>query len=144
MMPVRKSSAEWNGTLSSGNGTIESETKTVKAPYSFSSRFQNGSGTNPEELIAAAHAGCFSMALALLLEQDGFTSIKINTTARVYIEKENDGFTISGIELETEGTVPGINEQSFIEKAEFAKNNCPVSKALASTKTVLHAKLKIL
>ena len=87
-MPVRKAKAEWNGTLSKGNGKIFSDSGAVNAPYSFLSRFENGSGTNPEELLGAAHAGCFSMALSLLLEQSGFIPEKISTTAKVHIDKE--------------------------------------------------------
>jgi osmotically inducible protein OsmC len=140
-MPVRKANAEWDGTLSKGNGKIFSESGTVKAPYSFLSRFENGSGTNPEELLGAAHAGCFSMALAMLLEQSGFIPKKILTIAKVHIDKEKNGFVISMIELETQCEVNGIDEKTFAEKAEAAKNGCPVSKALAATNITLKARL---
>ena len=140
-MPVRKAKAEWNGTLSKGNGKIFSDSGAVNAPYSFLSRFENGSGTNPEELLGAAHAGCFSMALSLLLEQSGFIPEKISTTAKVHIDKEKDGFVISMIELETKCKINGIDEKTFIEKAEAAKKGCPVSMALAAVNITLKAQL---
>lgn len=140
-MPIRKANAEWNGTLSRGNGKIFSDSGSVKAPYSFLSRFENGSGTNPEELLGAAHAGCFSMALAMLLEQSGFIPNKIFTSAHVHIDKGKNGFVISTIELETQCQINGIDEKTFAEKTEAAKKGCPVSMALASTNITLKARL---
>jgi lipoyl-dependent peroxiredoxin len=99
--------------------------------YSFPSRFENGKGTNPEELIGAAHAGCFSMVFSLFLGNAGYTPTRIDTTARVHLEPVGGGFEIIRIELVTEAEVPGINEAEFLKQAEAAKNNCPVSKALA-------------
>ena len=140
-MPIRKANAEWNGTLSRGNGKIFSDSGSLNAPYSFLSRFENGSGTNPEELLGAAHAGCFSMALAMHLEQSGFIPNKIFTSAHVHIDKGINGFVISMIELETQCEINGIDEKTFAEKAEAAKKGCPVSMALASTNITLKARL---
>jgi osmotically inducible protein OsmC len=109
--------------------------------YSFASRFEQGPGTNPEELIGAAHAGCFSMALSMILEMAGFAPERIHTVARVHIDKVGEGFKITTIELETEGKVPGIDEKTFREKAEAAKKGCPVSVALAATEIKLKASL---
>jgi osmotically inducible protein OsmC len=109
--------------------------------YSFASRFEQGPGTNPEELIGAAHAGCFSMALSLVLEQAGFKPERIDTTARVSLDKVPEGFKITTIELETEGRVPGIDEKTFREKAETAKQGCPVSMALTGVEIRLRAQL---
>jgi osmotically inducible protein OsmC len=109
--------------------------------YSFKSRFENEKGTNPEELIAAAHAGCFSMALSLMLGQGGFTARRIHTTAKAYIEKVGEGFKITHIDLDTEADIPGIDEKRFHEKTEAAKRDCPVSQALAGTKINLNARL---
>ncbi|MFH1763436.1 MAG: OsmC family peroxiredoxin, partial [Gemmatimonadota bacterium] len=106
-MPVRVASAEWKGNLPKGSGTLETETGAVKGSYSFASRFEEGAGTNPEELIAAAHAGCFSMAFANGLAKAGFEPTSIRTTAKVFLEKGPDGFGVSRIELECVGNVPG-------------------------------------
>jgi len=141
-MPVRKAQAVWEKSLKDGNGMIELESGLLKAPYSFSSRFKSGKGTNPEELIAAAHAGCFSMALSLMLTEEGFTPDMIETEAKVKIEKVNGGFKITHIELNTECKVPEIEEAKFKEIAMAAKDNCPVSKALAGTEISLKSKLK--
>jgi osmotically inducible protein OsmC len=140
-MPIRKGEAEWNGTLSKGKGEMKTGAGAITAAYSFSSRFESGRGSNPEEFIGAAHAGCFSMALAGTLEKAGFIPEKIGTIAHVAIEKEGDGFTITSIELVTEAKVPGIGSALFQEKAQEAKAGCPVSKALAGTKISLHATL---
>jgi len=110
--------------------------------YSFSSRFEEGTGTNPEELIGAAHAGCFSMALSAGLSQAGFNPTRVQTEARVHLQKADDGFKISRIELTTEAEIPGIDEKTFIEHAERAKAGCPVSKALAGVDIQLTARLK--
>ncbi|MHB0912035.1 MAG: OsmC family protein [Armatimonadota bacterium] len=130
-MPVRKSKAEWKGDLKSGTGTMSLASGAFTGPYSFASRFENGPGTNPEELIGAAHAGCFSMALAGILAAVGHTPESIRTEAQVRIDRMDDGFAITGVHLVTEASVPGIDEQDFAEYAETAKAGCPVSKALA-------------
>jgi osmotically inducible protein OsmC len=140
-MATRKSEAVWKGKLQSGKGTVKLGSGAFEGDYSFSSRFQQGEGTNPEELIAAAHAGCFSMALAHGLEQEGYMPERIHTTANVSIEKAENGFSIGHIELETEAKVPDIEEQTFMEQAEAAKTNCPVSKVLAGTEIKLQARL---
>ena len=110
--------------------------------YSFKSRFEDGPGTNPEELIGAAHAGCFSMALSLFLEKAGFPPDRIETEAKVHIDKQGEGFRITTVELATEAEVPGIDDKAFQEQAKAAKENCPVSKALAGTEIKLTAHLK--
>jgi osmotically inducible protein OsmC len=139
LMPIRKGEAVWNGTLLKGNGEMKTGAGAIKAAYSFSSRFESGRGSNPEEFIGAAHAGCFSMALAGTLDKSGFSPEKIKTVARVAIEKDGDGFTITSIELVTEAQVPGIDNAAFQEKAEEAKAGCPVSKALAGVQIGLRA-----
>jgi osmotically inducible protein OsmC len=131
MAKVRSARAEWSGNLTAGKGRISLESGALEGSYDFSSRFEAGSGTNPEELIAAAHAGCFSMALAHGLTSAGHAPNRITTTAKVHIEKKEGGFVIPLIELETEGDVPGIDEETFRQQAQIAKNGCPVSKALA-------------
>jgi len=140
-MAVRVASAEWKGNLPKGSGTLETETGSLKGNYSFASRFEEGAGTNPEELIAAAHAGCFSMAFANILAGAGFEPSSIRTTAKAYLEKGPDGFGISRIELECVGDVPGIDEPAFQEHAQGAKVGCPVSRALAATPIELTATL---
>ncbi len=141
-MPVRKANAVWNGTLLQGNGTLKTETGAVEGKYSFSSRFQEGVGTNPEELIAAAHAGCYSMALSAGLGNAGFNPVKVTTEDKVYLEKVGDGFSITRIEVFTEAEVSGIDENKFQEIAETTKKTCPVSRVLTGTEIILHAKLK--
>ena len=141
-MPVRVANAEWKGNLPKGSGSLETETGFVKGNYSFSSRFEEGAGTNPEELIAAAHAGCFSMAFANILAKAGHEAESIRTTARVYLEKGPDGFGISRIELECVGRVPGVDDATFQEHARSAKVGCPVSRALAATLIELVASLE--
>ena len=140
-MAVRVASAEWKGNLPKGSGTLETETGAVKGSYSFASRFEEGAGTNPEELIAAAHAGCFSMAFANGLAKAGFEPESIRTTAKVFLEMGPDGFGISRIELECIGNVPNIDDAGFQEHARQAKGGCPVSKALAATPIELKATL---
>lgn len=140
-MPVRSSEALWEGKLKDGKGSIKLGSGAFEGNYSFASRFEQGRGTNPEELIAAAHAGCFSMALAYNLEQQGYIPERIHTIAKVHIEKTDSGFKITTIELETEGKVPGADEESFIEQAQVTKLSCPVSQALAGTNIKLKAKL---
>jgi osmotically inducible protein OsmC len=141
-MPVRKASAVWaGGGIKDGKGTIELGSGAFHGAYSFNSRFLDGPGTNPEELIGAAHAGCFSMALAAMLERAGHPPQNIATTAKVHIEKVGEGFKITRIELETEGKVAGIEDSEFQEIARKAKEGCPVSQALAGTEVVLNAHL---
>ena len=140
-MATRTGSAVWEGTLREGKGTVKLGSGAFEGPYSFVSRFENGAGTNPEELIGAAHAGCFSMALSAGLTKAGFSPKRISTTAKVNLENVGGGFKITSIELETEAEIPGIEEQAFLEQAETAKKNCPVSQALAGTDIKLHARL---
>jgi len=142
-MPVRVASAEWKGNLPKGQGTLETETGFVKGSYSFSSRFEEGAGTNPEELIAAAHAGCFSMAFANGLAKAGHEAQSIRTTARVFLEKGPEGFGISRIELECAGRVHGLDDATFQEHAQAAKVGCPVSRALSATPIQLVATLEV-
>ncbi len=140
-MPVRSSSARWQGPLKNGQGTMKLGSGAYEGPYSFPSRFESGQGTNPEELIAAAHAGCFSMAFSMFLGNAGYTPTRIDTIAKVHLEPAGGGFAITRIELETEAEVPGIDPNAFQEQAKAAKENCPVSKALAGTQISLTAKL---
>jgi osmotically inducible protein OsmC len=127
----RKASAVWTGNLKGGNGTISAESGALKEmKYSFSTRFEDGIGTNPEELIAAAHAGCFSMAFSDELEKAGFTAEKIGTTATVTIEKTAAGFTITAVHLDVRAKVPGADQQAFMAAANNAKAGCPVSRVL--------------
>ncbi len=137
-MAVRTSSAEWKGTLKEGAGTMRLGSGAYEGPYTFASRFESGPGTNPEELIGAAHAGCFSMFLSSLLTTAGFTPTRVHTTATVHL---GEGPTITLIELNTEAEVPNVTEAAFLEQAEAAKKNCPVSKALAGPEIRLSAKL---
>ncbi len=140
-MPVRKAEAQWNGSLLEGNGHMKMATGSYDGPFSFKSRMENGPGTNPEELIAAAHAGCFSMAFSAGLGKAGFTPKRVHTTASVHFDKVDGGFAITSIDLETEAEIPGIDEAKFQELADGAKKGCPVSKALAGTTINLKAKL---
>ena len=137
-MAVRVSTAEWKGTLKQGAGTMKLGSGSYEGPFTFASRFESGKGTNPEELIGAAHAGCFSMFLSALLSDAGFTPTRINTTATVHLD---DGPKISLIELVTEAVVPNLSEELFRQHAEAAKKDCPISKALAGPKITLNAKL---
>src|SRR5690606_23696868 len=140
-MVARTAEAEWRGDLRGGNGQVSLGSGAYSGPYSFRSRFESGDGTNPEELIGAAHAGCFSMALAAGLSAAGHAPERIHTVATVHVEQQGSGFAIPRIELKTEAKVPGIDEATFKEQAEAAKANCPVSKALAGTTIELAAKL---
>ena len=140
-MPVRTSEAEWKGNLLQGQGTMKLGSGAFEGKYSFPSRFESGQGTNPEELIGAAHAGCYSMALSFILGNAGFNPTRVHTTARVHLEKVGDGFSITKIELETEAQIPGIDDKTFQGHAEAAKKGCPVSKALTGTTITLKAKL---
>jgi osmotically inducible protein OsmC len=140
-MAKRTASAVWEGTLREGKGTVKLGSGAFEGAYSFASRFEEGTGTNPEELIGAAHAGCFSMALAAGLTRAGFSPRRISTTANVSLEKVGDAFRITKIELNTEAEIPGIDDSGFQEQAEAAKKNCPVSQALAGTEISLRATL---
>ena len=140
-MPIRTSEAMWEGNLIKGRGKMKLGSGAFEGSYSFGSRFENAPGTNPEELIGAAHAGCFSMALSMILDQAGYKVEQIHTIARVHIDKVGEGFKITTIELETEGKVPGIDERTFRDKAETAKKGCPVSMALTGVDIRLEAKL---
>jgi len=140
-MATRNGSAEWRGDLKGGSGTVKVGDGVFEGNYSFSSRFEEGEGTNPEELIGAAHAGCFSMALSGGLGRAGHPPKRIATTAKVHIEKVGEGFSITRIELDCEAEVPGIDEATFQDLANKAKEGCPVSKALAGTQITLNAKL---
>jgi lipoyl-dependent peroxiredoxin len=140
-MPQRKAEAQWEGTLSKGKGTVKLGSGTLEEQYSFASRFESGKGTNPEELIGGALAGCFSMAFAMILEQAGFPPQSIHTVAKVNIDKTGDGFSITTIALDTEVKAPEIDEKTFQEKAMAAKVGCPVSRALTGATITLNAKL---
>jgi osmotically inducible protein OsmC len=134
--------AKWTGSLTEGRGEIGSGTGAVKGTYTAASRFGDGEGTNPEELIAAAHAACFSMALSLVLGEAGHEPESVETNAKVSLKKVDDGYEVHRIDLSTVGTVPGISEDEFKEHAEAAKQGCPISKALASVPEInLEAKL---
>lgn len=140
----RTASAQWNGGLKDGKGTVSTQTKTLNAaPYSFQSRFESGAGTNPEELLGAAHAGCFSMALALFLQNAGITPQSVQTNATVDIEQVGGGFAITKIHLSTLVKAPGKDAAKIKAAAEDAKKNCPVSKALASVPTTLDTKVEV-
>ncbi|NIT61286.1 MAG: OsmC family peroxiredoxin [Aliifodinibius sp.] len=140
-MPERKASAVWQGNLQEGNGQMKLGSGAFEGHYSFASRFEEGTGTNPEELIGAAHAGCFSMAFANILAKEGFNPKRISTNANVKLEKVGEGFKITNIALNAEAEVPGIEDNAFQEHADAAKNNCPVSQALTGVQITLQAKL---
>lgn len=141
-MPTHKAEAEWKGNLVEGNGRLAVGSGAFEGPYSFKSRFEEGqAATNPEELIGAAHAGCFTMALTAQLSRAGITPTRIHTNAKVKLEKVGEAFSITRIDLETEAEIPGIEDAAFQEAALNAKNGCPVSKALAGTEIHLTAKL---
>jgi lipoyl-dependent peroxiredoxin len=130
-MPTRTANAEWNGSLPEGKGRMAFGSGAFEGPYSFNSRMEEGPGTNPEELIGAAHAGCFSMALSGILGADGHEPDSIKTEAKVRFEKEGEGWAIKGVALTTRARVPGMDDEAFRKAAEVAKENCPVSQALA-------------
>lgn len=142
-MPVRTAKAQWRGNLKEGSGNISTETSVLKdVAYNSASRFEQGSTTNPEELLGAAHAACFSMALANSLAQEGFKVNSIKTEDKVSINKVETGFKITKIEINTEGDIDEIDEAKFKEFAEKTKTTCPVSQAITGTEFVLNAKLK--
>ncbi len=137
-MAIRESSAIWKGNLTEGNGSMRLGSGAYEGAFSRASRFEDGPGTNPEELLGAAHAGCFSMYLSLILSKAGHVPTRIDTTAKVHLE---DGPKITLIELSTVGDVPGIDEKTFMEFAEQARKGCPVSQALSAVDMSLKAKL---
>jgi lipoyl-dependent peroxiredoxin len=141
-MIARNASAQWNGDLKAGNGSIRLGSGAFEGKYSFGTRFEGAPGTNPEELLGAAHAGCFSMAMSLGLTQAGHPPVRIHTTATVSMDKVNDKMTIVGIALVTEAEVPGISVADFQKVAEATKDGCIVSRALASVPMTLKATLK--
>jgi osmotically inducible protein OsmC len=138
-MSVRNASAQWNGTLKDGNGTMKYGT--YEGSYSFASRFEDGEGTNPEELAGAAHAGCYSMFLSALLSGQGITPTRIETKASVHLGRVDDAPKITQIDLVCEAQVAGIDEDAFLKHAEEAKKGCPISKLFAGTEINLSAKL---
>jgi osmotically inducible protein OsmC len=140
-MAVRTSQATWQGNLPQGRGTMRVGAGHYEGPYTFASRFESGEGTNPEELIAAAHAGCYSMALANMLSKAGHEPQKVHTKANVHLEKGETGFSITRVVLDTEVTAPGLDEATFREQTEAAKKGCPVSRALGAIEIQLNAKL---
>ncbi|MCP2324688.1 osmotically inducible protein OsmC [Hamadaea flava] len=141
-MPIRSSSARWQGTLTEGSGTIRTGKGGFEGNYSFKSRFEEGEGTNPEELIAAAHAGCFSMAFSKALSDAGFPPSSVETTANVHLDKTDAGMTVTRIDLDTVGVVPGIDDAQFQSLAIGAKENCPISRLLSPGAAIsLNAKL---
>jgi osmotically inducible protein OsmC len=135
-MATRNGSAQWNGNLKDGSGTLTVGDDVWTGDYSFASRFEDGEGTNPEEVIAAAHSACFSMALSAQLSEGGHAPNSIRTTAKVQIRNVDGLPTIDTIDLETEGDVPGIDQATFQEQAEAAKSGCAVSRALAGVNTM--------
>jgi osmotically inducible protein OsmC len=139
---TRQATAEWRDTLMEGNGHMRFGSGAFDGAYDFRSRFEDGAGTNPEELIGAAHAGCFSMALSGILTRAGHPPQAVRTTAKVHLEKVGDGFAITRIDLDTEAEVPGLDAGAFQQHAEAARKGCPVSKALAGVDIGMTARLK--
>lgn len=137
-MSIRNAEAIWTGTLKEGKGKFKLGSGVFESDYTWAARFEEAPGTNPEELIGAAHAGCYSMFLSALLTKAGYIPTRIHTTAKVHLEA---GPTITLIELDTQAEVPGLDEKTFQEQAQAAKKNCPVSKALASVEIGLNAQL---
>ena len=140
---IRNASAKWEGPAGKGKGTIKLESGAMESKYSIGSRFESDPGTNPEELIAGAHAGCFSMALAIAITKAGYKPESIETSVKVHIDKVGDGYEITKIELSTVGNVPGIEKDKFMELAIGAKEGCPVSKALKAVPIEFNAKFDV-
>ena len=139
---IKRASAIWKGSVKEGSGAISTETGVLKdTPYGFKSRFETGPGTNPEELIGAAHAGCFSMAFSSMLGQAGLTAEKIETHAAITLEKIGDGFAITASHLDVVAKIPGATQEQFDEIANKAKSGCPISKVL-NAKISMTAKLE--
>jgi lipoyl-dependent peroxiredoxin len=141
VMAIRTADAEWRGNLTQGSGHMRLGSGAFEGPYDFRSRMGDGKGTNPEELLGAAHAGCFSMALALQLTNAGFTVRRIHTTAKVHFELHDGEWSIHRIDLDTEASVSGVAAAAFEDHAQSAKKNCPVSRALSGVDIHLLAKL---
>jgi osmotically inducible protein OsmC len=140
-MIKKKGSAKWSGGLKDGKGHVSTQTKVLdNQPYGFNTRFEGKPGTNPEELIAAAHASCFSMALSMILGQHDLTADEINTTATVSLEEKDGGFSITKVHLDLTAKIPGASEEKFIEAANAAKAGCPVSRVL-NAEITMDAKL---
>jgi len=137
-MAIRTASAVWNGTLKEGQGTMKLGSGAFEGAFTFASRFEEGPGTNPEELVGAAHAGCFSMFLASLLTDAGFPPVQIRTSAKVHLR---EGPRIALIELDTEAEVPNLDEKTFLENVEKSKKNCPISLALTGPEVRVTARL---
>ncbi len=137
-MAIRNASAVWNGTLKEGEGTMRLGSGAFEGVFTFASRFEEGEGTNPEELVGAAQAGCFSMYLAAVLTDAGFPPVQVRTSAKVHL---GDGPRIHLIELDTEAEVPSIDEKTFLEKVEYSKKNCPISLALSGPELRVSARL---
>lgn len=141
-MPIRSASAHWQGTLTEGSGRFQTGKGGIEGNYSFQSRFEEGAGSNPEELVGAAHAGCFSMFLSRVLADAGFPPTALDTTAQVHLDKTDAGMTVTRIHLQATGTVPNLDPAEFAKHAETAKANCPISRLLApGTEITLDAKL---
>lgn len=140
-MPTRHATAVWKGNLTEGGGSLTSQSGALNGSYTRPSRFEDGAGTNPEELLGAAHAGCFSMQVAATLSRQGFTVNSIETTAHVHLEKNETGFAIARIDLVTRGSVEGIDQAKFQEVAESAKTGCIISRALSAVPMTLDAQL---
>lgn len=141
-MPIRSSTAHWQGSLTEGTGTVRTGKGGLQGPYSFKSRFEEGEGTNPEELVGAAHAGCFSMFLAKLLAEAGHTADSVDTTAGVHLDKTDAGMTVTRIDLDTVAVAPGLDDAEFQKLVVNAKENCPISRLLApGAQIVVNAKL---
>jgi osmotically inducible protein OsmC len=140
-MPTRRAHARWEGSLKEGKGRLDFGNGAYEGAYSFASRFEEGAGTNPEELLGAAHASCFAMALSLVLGQAGFTPDYVDATAHVTVMPENGGFRITKSHLVCEARVRGMDQRAFAQHAETARANCPVSRALARIEVTLEARL---
>ena len=140
-MTIRKAEAVWSGSLREGSGELALESGAFRGPYTFKARFEQGKETNPEELLGAAHAGCFTMALTALLAREKLAPTRIHTTAAVHLEQRTGGFVIPRIELTTRASIPGITAERFAQLAADAKVNCPVSKVLAGAEITLDAAL---
>ena len=140
-MPTRRAHARWDGTIKAGKGEVDFGNGAFKGAYSFASRFEDGRGTNPEELLGAAHASCFAMALSLTLSQSGLSPESVDVSAHVSVMPHDGGFKITKSHLVCEAEVPGIDEATFMKQAHAAKAGCPVSRALAGTEITLEARL---
>ncbi|MBR9764831.1 MAG: OsmC family protein [Rhodobacteraceae bacterium] len=138
----KTASARWTGTIKEGSGHISTQSGALSdQPYGFNTRFEDVPGTNPEELIGAAHAGCFTMALSKVLEEAGMVADKLETKATVKMEKDDGGFTITAVDLDLKATIPGADRDAFFEAAKTAKETCPVSRLLAAAEITLDAEL---